>query len=131
MYHKIPILHFAMCINLIANVIGEYLVGAICVLEHVSTTAQNTHTLCLRYYIYIYNATHFRSDVKLPHLFLEALKHGHIVTQQTLAALNLSDEEISDLVQWTDLMVFDYISSQKDRFVVLTTHTISECISKE
>ena len=56
--------------------------------------------------------------ITLPKPVIFAMETGDTVTHKTLASVNASDEEISELVQWTDVIVFDYIACQVDRYVL-------------
>lgn len=55
----------------------------------------------------------------MPSVILNALENNSSLTWRDIDVASLSANEMSDLVQWSDLIVFDYITGNYDRFVYL------------
>ena len=46
---------------------------------------------------------------------MDAIKHGSIVTYKNLLSKDLTEVDVSHMVQWTDMIVFDYVTGNYDR----------------
>ena len=60
---------------------------------------------------------YFSSAVIIPDIYIDAFKTGHPVTHSSANWTDASSEEISHFIQWTDMLIFDYIIFNIDRFV--------------
>ncbi len=56
-----------------------------------------------------------RSRVKIPSVLLNAYHTGQTLDHHHPALGRMSSLEISELVQWSDMILFDYITGHYDR----------------
>ncbi len=56
-----------------------------------------------------------RSRVKIPSILLNAYHTGQTLDHHHPALGRMSSLEISELVQWSDMILFDYITGHYDR----------------
>lgn len=61
-----------------------------------------------------------RSRVKMPPVLLRAYEDGSPFNFQSLDLPSLSADQVSSLVQWSDLILFDYLTGHYDRWATKT-----------
>jgi four-jointed box protein 1 len=64
---------------------------------------------------WIDDLSHTRSRVRMPTLLLSAYESGHPLTYQTNQLYNATADQLTAIVQWTDMIVFDYVIGHYDR----------------
>ncbi|XP_022255224.1 extracellular serine/threonine protein kinase four-jointed-like isoform X2 [Limulus polyphemus] len=52
---------------------------------------------------------------RMPKILLHALEKQQTISRKTLELRNLSTEQIVELAQWSDLIIFDYVTGNYDR----------------
>ena len=57
----------------------------------------------------------YRSRVHLPPVILDAYKNNSTLSWNTRAVRQVPVYELADLLQWSDLIVYDYITGHYDR----------------
>ena len=59
----------------------------------------------------------FRSHVKMPKILLDAYEHGKTVDFQHPDLQTMTLDDLTAVLQWTDMMLFDYVTGHYDRQV--------------
>lgn len=57
----------------------------------------------------------FRSHVKMPEAIYNAYLQKEPLTGTNLKLMKLNDTAISDIVQWGNMLIFDYLTGNYDR----------------
>jgi hypothetical protein len=56
-----------------------------------------------------------RSRVRMPPVILEAYESGHVFARDHPAVHLMTANNLTEIVQWSDLILFDYLTGHYDR----------------
>lgn len=56
-----------------------------------------------------------RSGVKMPPVLLEVYEKNSTLDYRSPSLTNLTADQLADLLQWSDMVIFDYLTGNYDR----------------